>query len=78
MQVELVDPPAGSAPGDAVSVEGFGGEPDKQLNPKHKIFEAVHPDFSTNADRVACYKGVPLKTSQGACTVKSVVGATIK
>lgn len=73
-----MDPPAASAPGDAVTVDGFEGEPDKQLNPKHKVFEGVHPDFSTSADKVACYKGVPLKTSQGPCTVRSVVGATIK
>ena len=78
VQVELVDPPAESHPGDKVSVQGFEGESDKQLNPKHKIFEAVHPDFSTNAERVACYREVPLMTAAGPCTVQSVVGATIK
>lgn len=77
-QVELVDPPAGSKAGERVSVAGFAGEPDRQLNPKHKIFEAVHPDFSTDAGRVACYRGTPLATAGGPCTVKSVVGATIK
>jgi hypothetical protein len=73
-----VDPPAGSQPGDRVWVSGFEGEPDKQLNPKHKVFDAVHPDFSTSFDRIACYRGVPLMTPAGPCTVKSVVGATIK
>lgn len=73
-----MDPPAGSKPGERVAVEGFEGEPDRQLNPKHKIFEAVHPDFSTDGDRVACYRGKPLMTPGGACTVLSVVGATIK
>ena len=57
---------------------GYDGEADAQLNPKHKVFDGVHPDFSTNGDRVACYKGVPLMTPSGACTVQSVVGATIK
>ncbi len=41
MQVELVEPPEDSAPGDRVSVQGFEEEPDEQLNPKKKIFEQV-------------------------------------
>jgi hypothetical protein len=40
-QVELVEPPAGAAVGERVRVEGFAGEPDEQLNPKKKVFEAV-------------------------------------
>jgi hypothetical protein len=59
-------------------VEGFEGEPDAQLNPKHKVFEAVHPDFSTSDDLIACYKGKPLLTSCGPCTVQSVKGGTIR
>lgn len=41
MQVELVEPPEGSVPGDRVCVQGYEGEPDEQLNPKKKIFEQV-------------------------------------
>ena len=78
LQVELVDPPSGSKPGERVFVEGFEGEPDTQLNPKHKVFEAVHPDFSTNDGLLACYKGKPLQTSLGPCTVKTVKGGTIR
>ena len=40
--VELVEPPAGAQPGDRVSVEGFPGEPDEQLNPKASIRVHVH------------------------------------
>ena len=40
-QVELVEPPADSAPGDRVSVQGCEEEPDEQLNPKQQIFEQV-------------------------------------
>ena len=40
-QVELVEPPADSAAGDRVSVQGYEEEPDEQLNPKKKIFEQV-------------------------------------
>ena len=42
VQVELVEPPELSAPGDRVSVQGFEDEPDEQLNPKKKIFEQVY------------------------------------
>lgn len=41
MQVELVEPPEGSVPGERVSVQGYEEEPDEQLNPKKKIFEQV-------------------------------------
>jgi hypothetical protein len=46
-QVELVEPPAGAAVGERVGVEGFAGEPDEQLNPKKKVFEAVSPELSS-------------------------------
>ena len=36
-----MEPPEGSAPGDRVSVQGYEGEPDDQLNPKKKVFEQV-------------------------------------
>jgi hypothetical protein len=43
-----------------------------------QVFEAVQPDFSTDEQRRACYKGVPWSTSAGPCTVPSAIGATIK
>lgn len=46
--VEFVNPPAGSKAGDKLFFEDFNGEPEKQLNPKKKIWEAVQPHFSTN------------------------------
>ncbi len=46
-RVELVEPPAGSKPGDKVSVEGFQqGEPDEQLNPKKRVFESVRREWA--------------------------------
>lgn len=47
-KVEFVNPPAGSKPGDKIFFEGFDGTPEKQLNPKKKIFETIQPRFSTN------------------------------
>ena len=79
LQVELVTPPEGAAPGDRVGVAGFEGEPDKVLDPKKaKVFETVATELASNADRIACYRGVPLATPQGPCTVKSVVGGSIR
>ena len=37
---ELLNAPEGSVPGDRVTFDGFPGEPDKQLNPKRKVFVA--------------------------------------
>jgi methionyl-tRNA synthetase len=78
--VELVEPPAGAVVGERVFVEGFntGNEPDEVLNPKKKIWEAVQPDLKTDDHKNACYKGVALRTASGVCTVKSVVGGSIK
>jgi len=57
-KVEILTPPPGSKPGDLVMVEGFNRNPDAQLNPKKKIFEACAPDLAVNAANEACYKGV--------------------
>ncbi len=76
--VEFVEPPPGSKPGDKVYVEGYEGTPDAVLNPKKKVFETVQPDLRTNDEKVACYKGAPLRTSKGVCTVKTVVQGSIK
>ncbi len=77
-QVELVDPPSGATIGERVTAPGFDGEPDEQLAPKKKVWETVQPDLATDEQRVACYKGVPLATTAGACTAASVVGGSIR
>lgn len=46
--VEFVNPPAGSKPGDKLFFETFDGTPEKQLNPKKKVWEALQPHFSTS------------------------------
>ena len=33
------------------------GEPDTQLNPKKKVWEAVQPDLQVNEQGLATYKG---------------------
>ena len=76
--MELIDPPSGAQVGERVTVAGYPGDPDEQLNPKKKVFEAVAPDLATNADRVACYRGVPLMTGGGPCTAATVAGGGIR
>jgi len=77
--VEPLEPPSGSKIGERVTFEGYAGEPVlPHLNPKQKIWETVQPDFITNNDCVATYKGVPFKTSTGVIKVKSIKGGGIK
>mmetsp|Transcript_15113 Transcript_15113/g.21091 ORF Transcript_15113/g.21091 Transcript_15113/m.21091 type:complete len:422 (+) Transcript_15113:99-1364(+) len=76
--VELLTVPEGTKIGERVTFEGYGGNPDPVLNPKLKIFEAVAPGLSTDANRVATYKGTPFKTSTGVVTVASLTNAHIK
>jgi len=77
-QVELLTPPSGSKIGERVFVEGYPGEADDELNPKKKVWETVQPDFGTNDECVACYKGVPFKTSAGIIKVKTIKNGGIK
>jgi len=77
-QVELLIPPPGTKVGERVTFDGYSGEPEEQLNPKHKIWEAIQPDFITSDDCVATYKGTPFKTSTGVCKVKSIKKGSIK
>lgn len=56
----------------------IAGAPDEVLNPKKKVFEAVQPDLASNAQCVACYRGVPFTTSAGPCRVATIAGGTIR
>ncbi len=73
-----MEPPESAAPGERVTADGFEAEPEEQLNPKKKQFEQIQPDLLTNADCLACYKGLPLKCKAGPCKVASIVGGGIK
>ena len=39
--VEVLDPPAGSSPGDRIVIGSFEGTPDVVLNPKKKVWEKL-------------------------------------
>lgn len=53
--IEFVNPPAGSKPGDKIFFEGYDGTPEKQLNPKKKVWETLQPRFSTTENFEVTY-----------------------
>jgi len=40
--------------GEKISFEGYGAEPEAQINPKKKIFEKIAPDLVTDAGKIDC------------------------
>ncbi|VFV41535.1 aminoacyl trna synthase [Lynx pardinus] len=78
-KVEILAPPTGSVPGDRIIFDAFPGEPDKELNPKKKIWEQIQPDLSTNDECVATYKGVPFEVKgKGVCRAQTMTNSGIK
>uniref|UniRef100_A0A1B0C8P7 Putative tyrosine--trna ligase cytoplasmic n=1 Tax=Lutzomyia longipalpis TaxID=7200 RepID=A0A1B0C8P7_LUTLO len=75
--VEPLCVPATSQPGDRVTVEGFSGQPDEQLNPKKKVWERLQTDLKTNAAGEATWQDNVLTTPAGRVTSR-LTCATIK
>ncbi|XP_063912934.1 aminoacyl tRNA synthase complex-interacting multifunctional protein 1 [Zophobas morio] len=77
--VEVLVPPEGCSPGEAVHCEGYTRQPDPVMNPKKKIFETVAPDLHTDGALRACYKGVPLMVPEkGAVVAKTLANVPVK
>jgi tyrosyl-tRNA synthetase len=80
-QVEPLQPPEGSKPGDRIVVEGYEtGEPDSVLNPKKKVWEKLQVDLKTNDALAAVWQGNKLisKVNGNSVTTKSMKNAPIK
>lgn len=78
-KVEILAPPNGSVPGDRITFDAFPGEPDKELNPKKKIWEQIQPDLHTNDECVATYKGAPFEVKgKGVCRAQTLTNSGIK
>ncbi|KAM9857081.1 aminoacyl tRNA synthase complex-interacting multifunctional protein 1a isoform 2-T2 [Aulostomus maculatus] len=78
-KVEILDPPSGAVPGDRVTFQGFPGEPDKELNPKKKVWEQVQPDLRTDEQCVATYRGAAFEVNgKGVCKAQTMVSSGIK
>jgi len=73
--VEILEPPSGSVPGDYVNVDGCIRSPDKVL----KVFEEIAQDLKTDENLQATYKGVPWTIfNKGIVIAKSLKNAKIK
>ncbi|XP_007191057.2 aminoacyl tRNA synthase complex-interacting multifunctional protein 1 [Balaenoptera acutorostrata] len=78
-KVEILAPPDGSVPGDRITFDGFPGEPDKELNPKKKIWEQIQPDLYTNDECVATYRGAAFEVKgKGVCRAQTMANSGIK
>lgn len=54
-QLEPLDPPEGSTPGERVFVEGYeAGKPDDKLNPKKKVWEKLQVCIITSRSSSCC------------------------
>lgn len=54
--VEIINPPADAKAGDKVFFEGYDLTPERQLNPKKKIWESMQPLFSTDDEYAVTFK----------------------
>lgn len=78
--VELVNPPADAPAGDRVFFEGWSvGEPEKQLNPKKKIWETFQPGFTTTDNLEVGFDStqVPSLSSAGTAATAATFGKLV-
>jgi len=73
-----VAPPAESAIGERVFIEGLSGEPLSAAQiKKKKVWETVAKDLKTGENGVATWGGKSIATSAGFCAVTTLIGAPI-
>jgi len=78
-EVEPLNVPEGSAPGDKVVVEGEKeGMPDEVLNPKKKVWDKLSEDLKVSSEGFAQWQGNDLVTPKGKITCCNVKGAPIR
>lgn len=57
----------------------IAGEPDKELNPKKKVWEQVQPDLRTDGQCIATYKGAAFEVAgKGVCKAQTMSNSGIK
>lgn len=73
--VEILEPPPNSVPGDLINVNGYTRTPDKVL----KVFEEIATDLKTDENLQATYKGIPWTViDKGVVVAKSLKNVKIK
>lgn len=70
--------PDGVEAGSRISVDGYDGTPDVQLNPKKKVWEKLQADLKTNDIGVATWQGSFLLTADGQQILSSLANCSIK
>lgn len=76
--VEPIVIPANASIGSQLTFEGWSGLPDKQLNPKKKIWEKLSADLQTNEDGAAVWKDNFLLTQEGEKLTSKLTNCSIK
>lgn len=57
----------------------IAGEPDKELNPKKKVWEQLQPDLRTDGQCIATYKGAAFEVAcKGVCKAQTMSNSEIK
>ncbi|XP_030630800.1 aminoacyl tRNA synthase complex-interacting multifunctional protein 1 [Chanos chanos] len=77
--LEPLEPPTGAQPGDRVTFQGYPGDPDRELNPKRRVWERLQSDLRTDTKGVATYRGVAFEVrGKGLCRAPSISHGGIK
>ncbi|XP_040887655.1 aminoacyl tRNA synthase complex-interacting multifunctional protein 1-like [Toxotes jaculatrix] len=77
--IEPLAPPTGSAPGDRVTFLNYPGEPDRELQSKHRVWELLQPDLQVDCRGVANYKGCGFEVKgKGLCRAPSLTSCIIR
>lgn len=72
--VEILEPPKGSKPGDLISVKGYPRTPVRIL----KKYFRIEPDLKIDENKQATYKGIPWTVmDKGVVVVPSLKNASI-
>ncbi|XP_068072848.2 uncharacterized protein isoform X1 [Danio rerio] len=78
-RMEPLTPPTGAQPGDRVTFQLYPGEPEKELNPKQRLWERLLPDLRIDARGVATYRGVAFEVrGKGLCRAPNITSGNIK
>ena len=77
LTAELLQPPAGSKPGDLISFAGFERKPPAELNAKKKHWDNVQEKLSIDSNGVALFEDIPLATDKGVITSKNIKNGVI-
>ncbi|XP_075227268.1 aminoacyl tRNA synthase complex-interacting multifunctional protein 1-like isoform X2 [Lycorma delicatula] len=76
--VEPLWPPVNAVPGEILVAGSYVSRPDKELNPKEKVFETVVKDLKVNENKVLMLKDVPVEVkNRGPVITKILFNCTV-